>query len=88
MTSSSDERITAILKEAGLDDGKIDMVKGAIKSLPPKAYNNAVFFLGCATLVITLGGVFLIAYNKTVPDGLWTALGAGIGGLAGIFMGK
>ncbi len=88
MSKSGEDKITAVLREAGLDEGGISKVKSALKELPPKAYNNAVFFLGCATLVITLGGIFLIAFDKSVPDALWTALGAGFGGLAGIFMGK
>jgi len=47
-----------------------------------------VIFLGFATLIVAVGGILLAAINKEAPDALWTALGAGIGGLAGIFTGK
>ena len=47
-----------------------------------------MLFLGIATLVLTLGCVLLAIVGKTIPEALWTVLGACIGGLAGVYMGK
>jgi len=57
-------------------------------NLPPEAYKKAVIFLGSATLVLALGSILLAGLGQEVSEALWGALGAGIGGLAGIFMGK
>ena len=73
----------------GIQDPQVkEKIVSAIKSLPEKTYDKAVIFLGYVTLLVAVGGILLAALNKTVPDALWTALGAGIGGLAGIFTGK
>ena len=77
------------LEKEGFDSGQLDRVEQAIKvNLPPATYNKAVIFLGLATVLLVLGSIFLTGTNKVVPDALWGAVGAGIGGLAGIFMGK
>jgi len=37
---------------------------------------------------LAIVSILLAILNKPLPEALWGALGAGIGGLAGIFMGK
>jgi Trk-type K+ transport system membrane component len=83
------KKLDANLEIQGFNDPQTkEKIISAIKSVPEKTYDKAVIFLGFATLIVAVGGILLAALNKTVPDALWTALGAGIGGLAGIFTGK
>ncbi len=82
------EKIAKDLEEKGIDPGTIAKVKSTIENIKPETINKAVHFLGWATVVLALGGILLAVLGKTVPEALWGALGAGIGGLAGIFMGK
>lgn len=83
------EKLKANLEVQGFNDPQTrEKIINAVKTVPEKTYDKAVIFLGFATLIVALGGILLAAIGKTVPDALWTALGAGIGGLAGIFTGK
>ena len=59
-----------------------------IANLKPETLDKAVVFLGLVTLALVVGGILLAGIGKEVPEPLWSVLGAGIGGLAGIFMGK
>jgi len=60
-------------------------VDTAVKdSLSQGTYDKAVLFLGWVTVLLTVGTLAL-AYLDKAPEALWGALGAGIGGLAGIF---
>jgi hypothetical protein len=43
---------------------------------------------GWATIELAMGIILLAGLGKAVPEALWSSLGAGIGGLAVIFMGK
>jgi hypothetical protein len=73
----------------GLSADQVQQVKNAIvANLPPETYGKAILFLGWATVLLVVGSVGLALLGKMVPDALWGALGAGIGGLAGVFMGK
>ena len=56
--------------------------------MKPETLDKAVMFLGLATLALVVGGILLAAMGKDVPEPLWSVLGAGIGGLAGVFMGR
>jgi hypothetical protein len=78
------------LEGYGVTDPDIEQkVRSAIAAnLPSKTYNMAVVFLGLVTLVLALGSIGLAGLGRSVPEALWGALGAGIGGLAGIFMAK
>jgi hypothetical protein len=82
------ENIAKDLQEKGVDTGTIEKVKSTIENLKPETIDKAVLFLGWATVVLALGSIVLTGLDKKVPEALWGALGAGIGGLAGIFMGK
>ncbi len=59
-----------------------------IANMKPETLDKAVVFLGLATLALIVGGILLAALGREVPDPLWSVLGAGIGGLAGVFMGR
>jgi len=73
---------------AQLTPEQTEKVKAAVAaSLPEKTYNMAVIFLGIATVLLVLGSI-LLAWVSVVPDSLWGPLGAGIGALAGVFVGK
>jgi len=83
------KKLDANLEVQGFNDPQTrEKIINTIKTVPEKTYDKAVIFLGFATLIVALGGILLASLDKTVPDALWTALGAGIGGLAGIFTGK
>lgn len=83
------EKVKAAMKTQGVPDQYLDAAGVAVaQSLPPKTYTTAVLFLGLVTLLLAVGAIGLAAYGKPVADALWGALGAGIGGLAGIFMAK
>ncbi len=76
------------LKDQGIPDAQLDAASEAILNLPDRTYNTAILFLGAVTLLLALGAILLPLFGVTVADALWGALGAGIGGLAGIFMAK
>jgi flavorubredoxin len=84
-------KVAAIMKdlqEKGVDSAAIEKVKNTLENMKPETIDKAVLFLGWATLILALGSIVLAVLGKTVADALWGALGAGIGGLAGIFMSK
>lgn len=83
-------KVAAIMKdlqEKNVDIATIEKVKNTLENMKPETIDKAVLFLGWATLILALGSIMLAVLDK-VPDALWGALGAGIGGLAGIFMSK
>ena len=83
------EKIEKDLAGKGVDQATVEKVKSTIiENMKPESIDKAVLFLGWATVVLAVGSVVLAGISKTVPEALWGALGAGIGGLAGIFMGK
>lgn len=83
------EKLNKNLEMQGFSDPQTkEKIINAIKAVPGKTYDKAVIFLGLATIIIALGGILLAVLDKAVPDALWAALGAGIGGLAGIFTGR
>jgi hypothetical protein len=81
--------VRTTLKDQGVPADRLEAASQAIiDNLPAETYNSAILFLGAVTLLLALGAVLLPAFGKEVVDALWGALGAGIGGLAGIFMAK
>ena len=83
------EEIGKDLEKKGVDSDTINTVKQTIADkMEPQTIDKAVLFLGWATVVLAVGGILLAGLGKPVPDALWATLGAGVGGLAGIFMGK
>jgi hypothetical protein len=55
-------------------------------AIPENVYKVAIYFLGAITALLVIGAIVLAMSEKGAPDAIWAALGAGIGGLAGIFM--
>ena len=83
------EKVKSAMKQQGIPDQYLEAAGMAVvQSMPPKTYTTAVLFLGCVTVLLAAGAIGLAAFGKEVADALWGALGAGIGGLAGIFMAK
>ncbi len=83
------EKVAQDLAAKGVDQATVAEVKRTIiENMKPETIDKAVLFLGWATVALAVGSIILAGLNKTVPEALWSALGAGIGGLAGIFMGK
>jgi ferric-dicitrate binding protein FerR (iron transport regulator) len=79
------EKIVASLADEGLSEAQLERVASILSANSPRrAYVWAVVFLGAATYVLSLGAILL----RAAPDALWTAVGAGLGGLTGIFMGQ
>ena len=62
--------------------------KAYYDNMPEEVYIKAVNFLGYVTGVLVLGAVLLLGFNITVNEALWGAIGAGIGGLAGVVTAK
>ena len=56
--------------------------------MPEQVYIKAVNFLGYVTGVLVLGAVLLLCIKINVTEALWGAIGAGIGGLAGVVTAK
>ncbi len=89
MTSLVNRIMGDVEQVDGLSAEQVAAVKDSIQSnLPAKTYNTAVLFLGLITIVSAIGSILLPAIGASVPEALWSALGAGIGGLAGIFMSR
>jgi hypothetical protein len=83
------DEVARTLSNEGFTEEQTARVKAAITaSLPERTYNTAVVYLGVATVALVLGSILLGGMGKDVPEALWGALGAGIGGLAGVFMGS
>ncbi len=81
--------VRSTLKDQGVPEAQLEAASQAIiDRFPSKTYNTAILFLGAVTLLLAIGAISLPAFDKEVADALWGALGAGIGGLAGIFMAK
>jgi hypothetical protein len=79
------EKVIASLADEGLSEAQLERVASILSANSPRrAYVWAVVFLGAATYVLSLGAILL----RAAPDALWTAVGAGLGGLTGIFMGQ
>ena len=73
------------LPSGKVTDQEIEKAAEAVAALPSKTYNLAVVFLGLVTVILAAGAIYL---GDGVNEALWGALGAGIGGLAGIFMAR
>ena len=87
--STLSEKVTADLRAAGASPDIVDAARTSIEqNVPKKTYTLAVKFLGWATLLLIAGAVASLLMNKAASEALWTAVGAGLGGLAGIFTGK
>lgn len=78
--------VLAELKDENVDKATLQKVAEAIdRNFPEKIYTVAVWFLGVATLLLIIGAVMALLMVKPSSDALWTAIGAGLGALAGIF---
>jgi len=83
-----EKNIEGVLLASGMGEEEAKKVAEQIASvIPPKVYLYAVMFLGAATMILAIGSIVLASCNG-VPEALWAALGAGLGGLAGIFSGN
>ena len=77
------------LKDARVDHAVVDQVRESLeRNIPDRVYTASVWLLGIATISLTVGAIVLLALGRQTPDALWAALGAGLGGLAGVFAGK
>jgi hypothetical protein len=77
------------LDAVNLDQATKDQVRTKyLENMPEKTIHTAVLFLGIATLILAVGSVGLAIFGKPIPEALWTVLGACVGGLAGVYMGK
>ena len=83
------DKVAADTQAAGGSPDIVEAVRTSIEeNMPKKTYTLAVKFLGWATLLLIAGAVASLLMNKAASEALWTAVGAGLGGLAGIFTGK
>lgn len=69
-----------------------EVIEAALKSLQrnfsERTYYAAVNFLGVATIILVGGAVASLLLVKPTSEAFWTAVGAGLGALAGIFTAK
>jgi len=87
--STLSEKVTADLQAAGATPDLVKAARMSIEQNMPKiTYTLAVKFLGWATLLLIAGAITSLLIHKSASEALWTAVGAGLGGLAGIFTGK
>jgi len=87
--STRKDNVLADLAKAGATEAMIEKARESLNAnYPPKTYTVAVWFLGSATIILIVGAVASVLLGKEASDALWTAVGAGLGGLAGIFTGK
>jgi len=83
------ENVKSHLRSENFSEDQIQTIVKVIRdNLPPEILSKALIFLGIVTVVLAAGFILLIARGETVPGEGWTALAAGIGGLAGIFTAK
>ena len=83
------EKLDTELRAVGLSDKELVAVHEWVeKTFPPRVYRTAVRFLGWVTVLLAAGAVALLAFDYASPEALWALVGAGIGGLAGIFAQK
>ena len=79
--------IRDVLEAEGVDSTVSAKVEEVLEMrLPPMTYKVAVWSLGIATVLLIGGTVFLAAMSLGPPESLSVALGASIGGLAGVLM--
>lgn len=79
------DKVSAELEAAAFTKSQIAAVERAIaNNVPPKTYVVAAYFLGAITAALVLGALVLAGIDRST-DAIWVAVGAGIGGLAGIF---
>ena len=70
----------------GFDSQQIGQIRAALaEHLPSRTYLIAVWFLGFVTVILAVGSLYLLTRGPVASEALWTALGTGIGGLAGVF---
>lgn len=82
------DKVTEAMRAANFTDEQVATVVTTIaENIPPKTYIIAVWFLGGITALLSLGALILLKSESDL-QGLWAALGAGIGALAGIFTAK
>ena len=83
-----EKNIEGILLASGIPENQTKEIMERISStIPPRVYMYAVSFLGAVTVILAIGSIVLASLDGA-PEALWTALGAGLGGLAGIFSGN
>ena len=83
------EKMEKELRNEGLDDDVAQKAMEVFKAnLPPPVYKSAIHYLGSATILLVFGSIAMYIYKGALPDAIWGAIGAGIGGLAGLFMGS
>lgn len=74
------------LSKAGLDQHAVNTATKIMEErLPPKTYTAAVWFLGIITIILAGGAIASVVLKTGGAEGLWGAVGAGVGALAGIF---
>ncbi len=88
----SKRRINSMLEQLEKNGSTPEQItafqKAYYDNMPEEVYIKAVNFLGYVTGVLVLGAVLLLCIKINVTEALWGAIGAGIGGLAGVVTAK
>ena len=82
------ERLGEALRNEGFTADQVKGITQVARDISEKTYNLAVVFLGVVTLLLAAGSLAALFTNTKMPEALWTLVGAGIGGLAGVFTAK
>lgn len=87
--SKRKEAVIDDLRAAGANASGIEAARKSLdKHFTEKTYLLAVKYLGVATIILIVGAVASLLLKIPTSEALWTAVGAGLGGLAGIFTAK
>ena len=80
------EAVLAALRNVRATDEIVEEARRALElNFPEQTYNVAVWSLGVATNILIVGAVLSLLLERGSSDAVWTAVGAGVGGLAGVF---
>lgn len=87
-----DKQKESVINDLQSANAQADIIAVARESLernfPKKVYTHAIWFLGSATIVLVVGAIVSVLRDQQASDAMWTAVGAGLGSLAGIFTAK
>lgn len=82
------KKVEKVINDLGLPNDKTEETVEKLRTIiPPETYKTAIHYLGLTTIILVLGVIAIVIFEGTLPEAVWGVIGAGMGGLVGIFMG-